>query len=254
MNKFIPALLSVAVSAVSDYHNNDYDGDWYDSYVDTYKHDNGSDPHYYENPVDDADYHDDHYDESPQDSHYGDVPTGDFWNQVDDFDAWKEIWGQSDYEQRLDSEATIMVALEALREELVHLDADIDDLDDCISHNDDDISENDEGIDHNDHGISENDAEISDQEHRVERCQRACRRSQEELDEDRDFLVLHCQQFAFAVDMVGACADILTCKGTDLSYRADIFNGNLDNRVHSENFYPVHDDHRDTEHSHNHHY
>merc|ERR1712060_97910 len=85
--------------------------------------------------------------------------------------------------------------------------------DDCISHNDDDISEN-------DGGISDNDHEISDQEHRVERLQRKCRWHQDELDEDRDFLVLHCQQFAFATDMVGACADILTCRGTALPYHS----------------------------------
>ena len=113
-----------------------------------------------------------------------------------------------------------MVALEALREELVHLDHDIDDLDDCIDHNDSDISENDKYINHNDHEISDNDHEIHDQEDRVEDLQYRCKRAQHELDEDRDFLVLHCQQFAFATDMVGACADILTCRGTDLPYHS----------------------------------
>ena len=232
MIKFIPALCAVAF-ATKDYHYADYDGAWYDDYVDDYKYEHGHDPHYYENPVDDADYHDDHYDES-HDPHYGDVPTGDFWHQVDDFDPWEEIWGQEEYEYRLAQEASLMVALEALREDLIHLDHDIDDLDDCISHNDDDISENDLGIAHNDAGISDNDHEISDQEHRIERCQRACRRHQAELDEDRDFLVLHCQQFAFAKDLVGACADILTCRGTDLAYRADVFNG------HGHYHEPVH--------------
>ena len=118
-----------------------------------------------------------------------------------------------------------MVALEALREELVHIDHDIDDLDDCISHNDEDISENDHGIAHNHEEIEDNEHEISDQEHRVERACRACRRLQHELDEERDFLILHCQQFAFAPDMVGACADILTCANTRLAYRADVFDG-----------------------------
>ena len=49
---------------------------------------------------------------------------------------------------------------------------------------------------------------------------------QARLDEDRDFLVLYCQQYAFSADMVGACADILTCAGTHLAYRADIWSGN----------------------------
>ena len=155
----------------------------------------------------------------------GNVPTGDYWNQVDDFDAWKEIYNQADYESRLSQEADLMVALEALREALVDLDHEIDDLDDCISHNDEDISENDEGVRDNDYGIRENDEEISDQENRIERLQRDCRRSQDELDEDRDVLVLYCQQYAFAPDMVGACADILTCSGTMLAYRAEPFAG-----------------------------
>ena len=53
--------------------------------------------------------------------------------------------------------------------------------------------------------------EIEDQQNRVSRLQRQCRRCQNALDEDRDALVLYCQQFAFASDMVGACADVLTC-------------------------------------------
>ena len=54
--------------------------------------------------------------------HYNDVPTGDFWHQVDDFDAWKEIRDQHEYEERLGTEAELMVALEALREALVDID------------------------------------------------------------------------------------------------------------------------------------
>merc|ERR1712151_498389 len=170
------------------------------------------------------------------------VPTGDFWHQVDDFDAWETIWDQGSYEARLEQEAELMVALEALREDLVDLDHDIDDLNDCISDNDDHISEN-------DHGIHDNDEEISDQEHRVERLQRQCRRAQEAGDEYRDVLILHCQQFAFAPDMVGACADLLTCAGTELSYRADVFSGNSHGHVHE----PV-DHHEEEHHEELHHY
>ena len=220
-----------------DYHdeeNEDYhvDEEHHDDYY--YHHDDHHyDDHHYDEDHSYDDHHDDHHypeehhyeDHHHDDDYHGHVPTGDFWHQVDDFNEWEEIWDQKSYEYRLEQEAELMIALEALREDLVHLDHDIDDLDDCISHNDEDISENDHGIAHNDAGISDNDHEISDQEHRVERCQRACRRHQDELDEDRDFLVLHCQQFAFAKDLVGACADILTCRGTDLAYRADVFTG-----------------------------
>jgi len=114
-----------------------------------------------------ADYHHVEYSAETSADHHIDIPTGDYWNQVDEFDAWKEIRDQHDYEERLDTEAELMIALEALREALVQIDADIDDLDDCISHNDDDISENDHGVEHNDHEIHDNDSEISDQESRV---------------------------------------------------------------------------------------
>ena len=209
-----------------DHHYDDVHSDYHDSYSShsehysdhhTEYHDSHSeDDHYTPEPV--------HYEHDEGDYAHGDVPTGDFWHQVDDFDEWEEIWSQEKYEERLETEASLMVALEALREDLVDLDHDIDDLYDCISDNDSGIDENDHGIHDNDHGIEQNDDEISDQEHRVERLQRQCRHCQEELDYDRDFLILHCQQFAFAPDMVGACADILTCSGTRLAYRADIFN------------------------------
>ena len=151
------------------------------------------------------------------------VPTGDFYGQVDDFNAWDTVFDQISYEERLNTEADMMVALEALREALVDVDRDIDDLDDCISDNDHRISDNEGRIYDNDHGIEDNDDEIEDQQKRVERLQRQCRRCQNAIDEDRDALVLYCQQFAFATDMVGACADVLTCNETMLPYRADVF-------------------------------
>lgn len=141
-----------------------------------------------------------------------------------------------------------MVALEAIREALVDLDHDIDDLEDCISDNDSGIDHNHDGIDLNDHGIDENDEELDDQNYRLKRILKQMRRGQGALDEDRDALVLYCQQFAFAPDMVAACADILTCNGTRLPYRADIFHGNPYNRVHEDSgnldFVEAHDHER----------
>ena len=51
--------------------------------------------------------------------------TGDFDAKVEEFDSCDEIWNQSDYEERLETEAELMVALEAIREALVVLDGDI---------------------------------------------------------------------------------------------------------------------------------
>ena len=144
---------------------------------------------------------------------------GDFWHQVDDFNEWEPIWEQGEYEERVQTEAELMVALEAIREALIDLDYDIDRLEDHIDQNADDIEDNHYHIRRNDDGIDENDHEIDDQRYRVKRLQKECRYCEARLGEDRDALVLYCQQFAFAADMVGACADILTCSGTELPYR-----------------------------------
>merc|ERR1712228_598354 len=137
-----------------------------------------------------------HADYSYDHDYHGNVPSGDFNHQVHDFNEWEEIRDQHAYEERLETEAELVIALEALREALVDIDHEIDELDDCISSNDSGISHNDDCIADNDHKISDNDSEIDHQRHRVEDLQSTCRRTQRDLDEDRDFLVLHCQQFA----------------------------------------------------------
>ena len=111
-----------------------------------------------------------------------------------------------------------MIALEATREALVDLDYDIDRLEDLIDENHRNIDRNHEDIRDNDDAIEDNDHEIDDQQRRVKYLQRQCQYCEARLLEDRDALVLYCQQFAFASDMVGACADILTCSGTELEY------------------------------------
>ena len=151
------------------------------------------------------------------------MPHADFYHEVDDFNEWKEIWDQHDYESRLNTEADLMISLEALRESLVQLDYYIDDLEECISDNDSGIEHNDYGIHDNDDGIYYNDEEIDNQRYRVDRLNRTCKYMQGELEDDLYALELYCQQFAWAPDMVGACADILTCAETQISYRADVF-------------------------------
>ena len=54
---------------------------------------------------------------------------------VKDFDPWEETWDQDRYEQRLEIEADLMIALEALREAVVELDQVTGDLEDCITEN-----------------------------------------------------------------------------------------------------------------------
>ena len=164
--------------------------------------------------------------------YHGNLPSSDFDRNVHEFNAWATINDQHAYEERLETEAELMIALEALREALVEIDHDIDDLDSCVSDNDDGISDNDHGRHHCDDEISENEDEISDQEDRVKDLQYRCRAASAAGNGYRNVLVLHCQQFAFATDMVGACADILTCADTRLSYRADVFTGGHMNDHH----------------------
>lgn len=96
------------------------------------------------------------------DKHVGNVPHGDFWGDVSDFDEWEEIWDQNEYEERIETEAEMMISLEAIREALVDLDYNIDHLEDCIEDNNRDIDRNDRGIKDNDWAIDANDEEIDD--------------------------------------------------------------------------------------------
>ena len=66
-------------------------------------------------------YHDEDEDEHSDygDDHIGAIPSGAYHDQVHEFDTCEEIWDQEDYEQRLETEAELMIALEAIREALV---------------------------------------------------------------------------------------------------------------------------------------
>ena len=113
-----------------------------------------------------------------------------------------------------------MVSLEALRESLIKLEYDTNDLIDChetFTHNYGHI------LDNLWDGHQPWHEEFFIQKKRLDRIQKQCRYSQHVLDQDRDFLELFCQQFAFAADMVGPCADILTCRDKELDYRWDGF-------------------------------
>ena len=103
--------------------------------------------------------------------------TGNFGERVSGFDHNDEIWNQSDYEERLETEAELMVALEAIREALVSLDKDIGDLEFCIENNAEYIEDNYDHINSNDGAIAACDIEIEEQELRLERLQGRCRSS-----------------------------------------------------------------------------
>ena len=93
------------------------------------------------------------------------IPTGDFHVQVEYFNEWEEIWDQDRYESRINTEAELLVALEALRESIVELDYRIDHLEDCIDDNRDEIDSNAENIYDNDKYIQKNGEFIEYQQH-----------------------------------------------------------------------------------------
>ena len=105
------------------------------------QHENYESPPY---PYEIEDYPPVHYEDDPH--HHFDTPNPDFYEEVDRFNEWDTIWNQEDYESRLHSEAEILVSLEAMREALLYLAHDIDDVDYCVEDNDHGIEDNDDHI------------------------------------------------------------------------------------------------------------
>ena len=76
-------------------------------------------------------------------------PNPNFHIEVEHFNQRDSIWSQQEYEDRIQSEAEVMVSLEALREALVIIDHDLDDLEDTIEENHYGLRENSKSIHRN---------------------------------------------------------------------------------------------------------
>jgi len=100
--------------------------------------------------------------------------AGHFEGKVDEFNPSDEIWNQSDYEERLETEAELMVALEAIRAALVVLDTDIIELESCIEKGADHIGENYEHITFNDGSMEINTVEVTRQQTQLKSLQDKC--------------------------------------------------------------------------------
>ena len=115
----------------------------------------------------------------------------------------------------------MLVALEALKTSVGYLGYDIvtvnGKIDHCVWRNNQDNSDiyDDEQA---------NWSTFRDMDGKYGKCRDKCQWAQSQLDENRDALVLYCQQFAFASEMNHACSTILTCRGTQKPYRYN-FNG-----------------------------
>lgn len=118
-----------------------------------------------------------------------------------------------------------MVSLEALREAVAEINHELDELDDCVDDNIREINSNSYEVHHNTDDVEDVNNWIDDQRYKVNFLQKLSRRQEGVFYEHRDFLILYCQQFAFSSDMVGPCADILTCADTQLDYRWEYWTG-----------------------------
>jgi len=137
------------------------------------------------------------------------LPSGDFNRRVYQFDDSRAIWDQKDYEERVKVEAEMLVALEALKESLSYAAYDVHDLGQSIQTQFERISDNAMDIYEN---LAFATKTFGETETRVHDLQDRCHHTQAELNDNKDTLILYCQQFAFAPEMVPQCAQVLTHK------------------------------------------
>lgn len=112
----------------------------------------------------------------------------------------------------MDAEADLLIALEALKNSVHDLEHDLHEIEHTIAHtslvigvNYQRIVENNLTLDHTIDGVN---AAIG----RLEILHDEVRHSEQAIEENRAALVLYCQQFAFTGEMVGPCADLLSCR------------------------------------------
>lgn len=192
-------------------------------------------------------YHGDNYYTNPgyhapsYETEYGEVlPGADFNKQVWQFNTDKQIWDQNDYEERVKVEAEMLVALEAMKDAVHDLDRDIDQIDYRNHDQEQRIGANQQDVWDNHQKVHES---LDAVYHRVEHLQETCQHTEYELEEAKDALILYCQQYAFASYMVAPCAEILSCRDTQLSIRYN-FSGDYHSHYDVHDHHDVHDDHQ----------
>lgn len=144
------------------------------------------------------------------------MPGPDFNKSCYDFNTCHMIFSEEDYEHRVMVEAELMVSLEALKESIMVLNLELAGAEQQIMDNNMSIRINQRMIYRNMDMIL---TVVPISQSRVGQLQGRARDAQAALDGDLGALVLYCQQFAWAPEMVGACRDVLTCNGRELPYR-----------------------------------
>ena len=146
----------------------------------------------------------------------GQLPTPDFNKQCYEFDTCDQIWDQSDYAARVEIEAKLLVSIEALKESVQLLKSNMALAEQNIMDNNMSIRLNQREIYRNMDSII---TSIPISQARVGVLQGRAHAAQMAIDEDLAALVLYCQQFAWAPEMVAPCAEVLVCAGRELQYR-----------------------------------
>ncbi len=189
------------------------------------------------------------------------LPGADFNRQVYKFDEDHPIWDQDDYAHRVTNEAEILVALEALKESIVYLSHDVRDIQEATHRQRDRIMANRDKAGYNMEDIQN--TTIPQAQAELNALQHKCSECEYFLHDSKDALILYCQQFAWAPEMVAPCAAILDCRGTELHYRY-AFPGNYvhqaygshdhghdvhyDDHLHDGHYDSHHDAHYDSHH------
>lgn len=118
------------------------------------------------------------------------------------------------YEETVNTQADMLITLEALRKSLNGVAKEMADIEVIIYGNSKDVHDNVDEVDENGNEVHSNKHNVNGLSGRVVVLQDKCRYSQHALDKKKDALILYCQQFAFAHDMVPVCAEICNCRDT----------------------------------------
>ena len=162
-------------------------------------------------------------DYAPVQEYHDVAPASDFEQAVEDFNPWEPIFSQNDYEERIQEEAKVMTSLEALFDIIDYLDSEIEIIEEDIRIATQTIEEHEAIIRNMRRASMIIDLSYEHQAKQVESLQYEARYVENALLEDKAFLTLYCQQFAFSADIVGPCAELLTCDATHLYYKWDLW-------------------------------
>ena len=145
----------------------------------------------------------------------GGPPSPNFNKKVYHFEEKENIFDQKDYEERVRSEADLMIALEALKQSIVYSRDDVNNLRAKILSERSKFQTIGQATTLQMQDLAQNLQHFSVKR---DKLFNEAAYSQHELDDNMEALVLYCHQFAFAPKMIGPCAKLLSCGDKELHY------------------------------------